>query len=100
VTRRMLFLHAKPGAGAELLRVLERLGVLAVASEQAGFLGIEVAASVDDADELVIVESWASQELYERWSEGPVAAGWLRQIEGLLTKPPSGRVYRIVEAVR
>ena len=100
MTRSMLFLHAKPGAGAELLRVLERLGVLAVASEQAGFLGIEVAAAVDDADEIVIVESWASQELYERWSEGSVAASWLEQIEGLLTQPPSGRVYRIVEAVR
>ena len=54
---------------------------------------------MDDADELVIVESWASDELYERWSTGPVASGWLRQIEGLLTKPPAGRVYRIVEAV-
>ena len=100
MTRSMLFLQAKPGAGAELLRVLERLGVLAVADEQPGFIGIEVAASVDDADELLIVESWSSQELYERWREGPVAADWLRQIESLLTQPPSGRVYRIVEAVR
>jgi quinol monooxygenase YgiN len=100
MTRSMLFLHARPGSGPELLRVLERLGVLAVASGQAGFLGVEVAASVDDEDELVIVESWSSRELYERWSAGPVAARWLDEIQGLLTKPPVTRVYHIVEAVR
>ena len=100
MTRSLRFLQARPGSGAELLRVLERLGVLAVASEQAGFLGIEVAASVDDPDELVLIESWASRELYERWSAGPVAAGWLDQTEGLLTEPPRSRVYQVVEAVR
>jgi quinol monooxygenase YgiN len=100
MTRSLLFLHARQGSGAELLRVIERLGVLAVASEQAGFLGIEVAASVDDPDELVIVESWSSRELYERWSTGAVAAGWLSQIENLLAQPPVERVFRIVEAVR
>jgi quinol monooxygenase YgiN len=100
MTRSLLFLHARQGSGAELLRVIERLGVLAVASEQAGFLGIEVAAAVDDPDEIVIVESWSSRELYERWSDGPVAADWLSQIDGMLAHPPTSRVYRIVEAVR
>lgn len=98
--RSLLFLHAKPGCGAELLRVLERLGVLAVASEQPGFLGIEIAASVGDPDELVLVESWASRDLFERWNAGPVAASWLDQIENLLTRPPASSVYHIVDAVR
>ena len=49
--RSLLLLHAQPGRGSELLRILERFGVLAVASEQPGFLGVEVAASVDDEDD-------------------------------------------------
>jgi quinol monooxygenase YgiN len=100
MTRSLLFLHAKPGSRPELLRVLERLGVLAVASEQPGFLGIEVAAAVADEDELVLIESWASREHYERWSAGPAAARWLDETRALLTQAPATRVYHIVEAVR
>lgn len=97
--RSLLLLHAQLGRGSELLRILERLGVLAVASEQPGFLGVEVAASVDDEDDVVIVGSWASLEHYERWRAGPVPDRLLQQIEGLLTTGPVNRVYRIVEAV-
>ena len=99
MTRSLLFLHARPGRGTELLRILERLGVLAVASEQPGFLGVEVAASVDDADDIVIIGSWSSQELYERWRDGPIPGRLLEQIEDLLTAVPVSRVYHIVEAV-
>lgn len=99
MTRSLLFLHARRGHGSELLRILERLGVLAMASEQPGFLGVEVAASVDDEDDIVIIGSWASQELYERWRAGPVPGRLLEQIESLLTTEPVNRVYHIVEAV-
>ncbi len=99
MTRSLLFLHARAGHGSELLRVLERLGVLAMASEQAGFLGVEVAASVEDEDDIVIVGSWASQEHYERWHAGPVPAQLVEQIEDLLTTAPVNRVYHVVEAV-
>ena len=97
--RSLLFLHAQPGRGGELLQILERLGVLAVASEQPGFLGVEVAASLDDEDDVVVVGFWASPEHYERWHAGPVPGRLLEQIEGLLTVGPVNRVYRIVEAV-
>jgi len=99
MTRSLLFLHAKPGRGSELLRILERLGVLAMASEQPGFLGVEVAASVDDEDNIVIIGSWASQEHYDRWRAGPVPGQLVEQIESLLTGEPVNRVYHIVEAV-
>jgi heme-degrading monooxygenase HmoA len=99
MTRSLLFLHARPGRGPELLRILERLGVLAMASEQPGFLGVEVAASVDDEDDIVIVGSWASQEHYERWRTGPVPERLLEQIDDLVTVAPVSRVYHIVEAV-
>jgi heme-degrading monooxygenase HmoA len=97
--RSLLYLHAQPGRGSELLRILEAIGVLAVASEQPGFLGVEVAASLDDEDDVVVFGSWASAEHYERWRAGPVPAELRQQLEGLLTTGPVNRVYRIVEAV-
>ena len=100
MTRSVLFLHARPGRATELLRLLERLGVLAVAGEQPGFLGMEVAAAVDDPDEIVVIESWSSLDLLERWNAGREAADWRARIGDLLAEPPGERVYRLVEAVR
>ncbi len=99
MNKSFLFLRARPGRGADLLLMLERLGVLAVASEQPGFLGVEVAASVDDPDDIVIIGSWASVEHYERWRRGAVSGPVAEQIEGLATGVPEGRVYHVVEAV-
>ena len=99
MTRNLLFLHARPGQAGDLLRILERLGVLAMASEQPGFLGVEVATSTDDRDHIVIMGSWASQAHYERWYAGPVPAQLMEQIGELLTTEPVNRVYQIVEAV-
>jgi len=99
MTRSLLFLHARPGQGRELLRILEEIGLLAVANDQHGFLDVEIAASVEDEDDVVIVSSWASPELYERWLAGPVPARFLQELEGLLTAEPVSRVYRTVESV-
>ena len=99
MTRSLLFLHAGPGHASELLRVLERLGVLAMAAEQPGFLGVEVAAAIDDEDDVVIIGSWASKEHYERWRSGPVPGQLIDQIASLLTAPPVEHVYHVVEAV-
>jgi quinol monooxygenase YgiN len=99
MTRSLLFLKAKPGQGGALMHIIEQLGVLAVVSDQPGFLDVEVAASVDDEDELVIVGSWASTEHYERWLAGPLPGQLLPQIESLLASEPVSRVYRIVESV-
>ena len=99
MTRSLLFLQAKPGHGGELLRILEQLGVLAVVSGQPGFLDVEVATSVDDEDDVVIVGSWASTEHYERWLAGQLPGQLLPQIEDLLATEPVSRVYRIVESV-
>ena len=97
--RTLLFLHARLGQGTELLRILEHLGVLAMAVEQPGFLGVEVAASADDDDDIVIIGSWASLEHYERWRSGPVPAQLMEQVEELLAAEPVNSVYHIVEAV-
>ena len=99
MTRSLLFLHARPGHGEELLRILEELGVLAATSDQHGLLEIEVATSVADDDDIVIVGSWASPELYERWLAGSVPGRFLEELEGLLAAAPVSRVYRTVESV-
>ena len=99
MTRTFLFLHAKRGRGERLLHALEGLEVLAVATAQPGFLGVEVAASAADGDSVVIVGSWASPAHYERWLAGPIPGKLLAQIEDLLAEPPDSRVYRIVESV-
>ena len=99
MTRSLLFLHARPGRGRELLRILEELGLLATTSDVHGLLEIDVATSVEDEDDVVIVGSWASPELYERWLAGPVPGRFLRELDGLLAAEPVSRVYRTVESV-
>ncbi len=97
--RTMLFLHARPGRGSDVLHVVERESVLAVAREQPGFLGVEVATSVADEDDVVIVGFWSSVELYERWRAGPAPSRLAEQLEGLLTADPIDSVYHVVETV-
>lgn len=97
--RSMLFLHARPGRGDELLRILEELGVVAATSDEHGLLDVEVATSVEDPDDVVIAGSWASRELYERWLAGPIPGRFLQELEGLLATEPVSRVYRTVESV-
>jgi heme-degrading monooxygenase HmoA len=95
----LLFLHATPDCGPYLLQLRPRLGVLAMAGEQPGLLGVEVAAAIDEADEIAIIGSWASLEHYERWRAGPVPGQLLEQIEDHVTSAPVERVFHIVEAV-
>jgi len=98
MTRSLFFLHARPGGGREVLDVLERLGVLALAGGHPGFLAMEAAASVDDEDDIVILSSWASPAHYERWLASPDHDRLLRELSELLTAEPEARVYRIAES--
>ena len=97
--RSLLVLHARAGLRDELLRMLELLEVRALIQGQHGFLDVDVATAADDEDEVVIVGSWSSRELYERWLAGPEPARLLRQIRYLLTRDPLSHVYHIVETV-
>jgi quinol monooxygenase YgiN len=99
MTRSLLFLHARPGRRADLLRVLEQLEVLTLVRGEHGLLDVEVATALDDEDEVVIVGSWASPELHERWLAGPVPGRLLQEVDGLLSAEPVSRVYHVVESV-
>jgi heme-degrading monooxygenase HmoA len=99
MVRSLLVLHARPGRRAELLRMLEALELRALVGDQHGFLDVEVATAADDENEVAIVGSWASAELYERWLAGPVPGRLLDEVEGLLATEPVSRVYHVVESV-
>jgi quinol monooxygenase YgiN len=58
-----------------------------------------VATSADDENEVVIVGSWSSRELYERWLGGPAPGLLLAEIRGLLAEEPTSHVYHVVESV-
>jgi quinol monooxygenase YgiN len=98
MTRSLFFLHARPGGGREVLDVLERLGVLALAGGRPGLLALEAAVCVDDEDDIVILGSWASPAHYERWLASPDHGRLLHDLSELLTTEPETRVYRIAES--
>jgi heme-degrading monooxygenase HmoA len=97
--RSLLVLHARAGRRDDLLRMLEVLELRALVEGRHGFLEVEVATAADDQDEVVIVGSWSSRELYERWLAGPEPDRLLRAVRGLLTADPVSRVYHVVESV-
>ena len=98
MTRSLFFLHARPGEGRDVLDVLERLGVLALAGGHPGLLAMEAAASIDDEDDIVILGSWASPAHYERWLTSADHGRLLSELSQLLTTEPEARVYRIAES--
>ena len=97
--RSLLVLHARPHRREELLRRLEALELRALLANQHGFLGVEVATAVEDENEIAIVGSWASRELYERWLAGPVQERLLHDVDELLKGDPVSRVFHVVESV-
>jgi heme-degrading monooxygenase HmoA len=99
MTRSLLYLQTKPGRREEVLQIFERLGILAVAAKQPGFLGAELAVAAEDENQLVVTGFWASPEHYEAWLANPIRGELLMQAEHLLDGPPTTRLYRVIESV-
>jgi heme-degrading monooxygenase HmoA len=99
VTRSHLHLRAKPGKREELLRELDRLGVLAVVREHAGFLDGQVLLSYEDEDHVLVTSSWASSEHYERWQRSGARDRLARELEPLLGAEPRSELYHVVDAI-
>ena len=97
--RSLLVLKARPRHREELLRTVEVLGLRTLVEGQHGFLEMDVATPADDVNEVVIVGSWSSRELYERWLGGPAPGLLLAEIRGLLAEEPTSHVYHVVESV-
>jgi quinol monooxygenase YgiN len=94
-----LSLPALPGRRDQLLEALERLE-LAAAADDAHLLEVEVNASLDDPDRVLVVSGWPSAEHYERWQRDH---GWepiLETLESLLAAAPEVHVYRLADSIR
>jgi heme-degrading monooxygenase HmoA len=99
LTRSLLYIRTKPGRRDELMAAFERLGMLAVASDQPGFLGAELAFDVDDEDAVLIAGFWASPEHYEAWLANPIRSELLDQVAQLVASEPETRLYHVVESI-
>jgi quinol monooxygenase YgiN len=94
-----LSLPALPGRREELLAALEQQE-LAAAADDAYLLEVEVNASLDDPDRVLVVSGWPSAEHYERWQRDH---GWdsiLRPLEPLLASAPEVHAYRLADSIR
>jgi quinol monooxygenase YgiN len=99
MTRGHLYLRAKPGKRAELLRALDDFAVLAAKQRQPGFLGAEIQLPFEDDQRLLVWSAWASREHYERWLTSIAGQELLRAIRPLLAEEPVWRVYQVVDAI-
>jgi quinol monooxygenase YgiN len=99
MVRSILVLRARPGRRDDVTALFERLEILREASAIPGFLGAELGASADDADELLVTATWESDAAYDAWLESPVRERMRAPLEELLAEPPEPRVYERVQAV-
>jgi quinol monooxygenase YgiN len=94
-----LSLPTLPGRRDELLGALEKLE-LAAAADDAYLLEVEVNASLDDPDRVLVVSGWPSAEHYERWQRDHGWKSILEPIEPLLAAEPEVHVYRLADSIR
>lgn len=97
--RSVLHLRAIPGRREELLALFDAASLRALVEQQRGLLSAELAVSLDDPDEMLLVGEWASREQLERWAGGPVPGGLLDGAAELSVAEPEQRAYRVVESV-
>src|SRR5262245_25063006 len=94
-----LSLRALPGRRNELLAALDAID-LAAAADDSYLLELEVEASRDDPDGVVVVSGWASERHYQRWKHDPGWCSILQPVEPLLAAEPEVHVYRLTDAIR
>jgi quinol monooxygenase YgiN len=93
-----MHLRTKAGCHHDLVQAFERLGVRVVLSDQPGLLDAELAVSISDENDHLVIGEWASPEHYERWLAGHASA-LLQQVAHLLEHEPRTHVYRVIESV-
>ena len=84
-------LQAQPGKGEELAGFFHE--VLPGTRGFEGCIDCSVWRNREDADQLSIVESFASREAYDRYFQWRVEEGTLDRLGGLLAGPPAMRFF-------
>ena len=94
-----LILSALPGRRHDVLAALDGLE-LSAAADDAYLMEVDVSASVDDPERVLVVSSWPTPEHYDRWQRDH---GWqpiLEPVLPLLAAEPELHVYRLVDSIR
>ena len=94
-----LILRAAPGRRDDVLAALDGLELQA-AADDAYLFDVDVSASVDDADEVLVVCAWPTPEHYERWQADNGWPSLVDPLRPLLASEPEVHVYRLVDSIR
>lgn len=98
MVRNLVHLRALAGRRDEILALIDRDGLRALLDEH-GLLRLDVAESVDQPDDLLLIGEWASREHLERWAAGPFPGQLLDRIAELVVDEPVQSVYHVVETI-
>lgn len=94
--RVLLEAKAKPGTGNDLVAVFK--SILPETRAYEGCISIEVLQNSDDADNLVLVEVWATRGHYENYLAWRRERGDLDRLAQVLAEPPSIRHFDLTDA--
>lgn len=87
----ILEVQSKPGSIDELKSTFE--SILTDTRRYDGCLKIQVIGNQDDTLNLVLLETWASREKYEKYLSWRAETGALDALGAMLSQPPSIRYY-------
>ena len=94
--RVLLEVRAKPGTGNELVAYLRT--ILPETRAYEGCLGADMLQNRDDADNLVLVETWETREQYEKYLAWRRGRGDSDRLKEGLAEPPDIRHFEVADA--
>jgi quinol monooxygenase YgiN len=92
----ILEVTAKKGTGLQLVETFR--GILPDTRNKDGCQGVEVTTNLDNSDNLVLVERWATRKHYENYLAWRQQRGDLDKLAGALAGPPSIRYFDLTNA--
>jgi quinol monooxygenase YgiN len=85
--------NAQKGTGTQLLETFR--AILPDTRNKDGCQGVEVTTNLDNADNLVLVERWASRKHYENYLSWRHQRGDIDTLAAALAGPPSIRYFEL-----
>jgi quinol monooxygenase YgiN len=92
----ILEVTAKKGTGRQLIETFRT--ILPDTRSKDGCQGVEVTTNLDNPDNLVLVERWATRQHYENYLAWRQQRGDLDNLAGALAEPPSIRYFDLTNA--
>ncbi len=87
---------AKKGTGAQLVEAFR--GILPDTRSKEGCQNVDVTVNLDNPDNLVLVERWATRKNYETYIAWRQERGDLDKLGTMLAEPPSIRYFNLTDA--